>query len=247
VRGTLLGFPTGMLPGMTPPVASFMAYDIEKRISKHPEKFGTGVIEGVAGPEAANNANAQAGFIPLFAFGIPTGPSPALILAAFMLYGLQPGPMLFLTNKDLVFTIIGSMYVGNVMLIILNLPLVGLWARISLMPYKYLAPIILGVCVLGAYSARNTMFDVWMAIGAGIVGYLLRKGSWPIGPLVLGLILGPMLETALAQSLNMGGMPIFFVRPISLGFLVGAVLITLLSVQLRRRVPAKTFEDESDT
>jgi putative tricarboxylic transport membrane protein len=247
VRGTLLGFPTGMLPGMTPPVASFMAYDLEKRISRYPEKFGTGMIEGVAGPEAANNANAQAGFIPLFAFGIPTGPSPALILAAFMLYGLQPGPMMFIANKDLVFTIIGSMFVGNVMLVILNLPLVGMWARISLMPYKYLAPVILAVCVLGAYSARNTMFDVWIAIGAGVLGYVLRKGHWPLGPLVLGLILGPMLETALSQSLNMGGVGIFFSRPITVGFLIGAVVILVISLQLRKRVPAKTLEDESDS
>jgi putative tricarboxylic transport membrane protein len=205
------------------------------------------MIEGVAGPEAANNANAQAGFIPLFAFGIPTGPSPALILAAFMLYGLQPGPMMFIANKDLVFTIIGSMFVGNVMLVILNLPLVGMWARISLMPYKYLAPVILAVCVLGAYSARNTMFDVWIAIGAGVLGYVLRKGHWPLGPLVLGLILGPMLETALSQSLNMGGVGIFFSRPITVGFLIGAVVILVISLQLRKRVPAKTLEDESDS
>jgi putative tricarboxylic transport membrane protein len=246
IRGTLLGFPTGLLPGMAPPVASFMAYDLEKRLSRYPEKFGTGVIEGVAAPEAANNANAQAGFIPLFSFGIPTGPSPALILAAFTLYGLQPGPMLFLQHKDLVFTIIGSMFVGNVMLIILNLPLVGLWARISLVPYKYLAPVILAVCVMGAFSARNTMFDVWVAIGCGVLGYALRKGHWPIAPLILGLILGPMIETSLSQSLNMGGLSIFFLRPISVGFLIAAVVVIGIAVQLRKRVPAAALADESD-
>src|SRR5262249_55966076 len=160
VRGTAIGFPLGMLPGMTPPVASFMAYDIEKKISRYPEKFGHGMIEGVAAPEAANNANAQAAFIPLFAFGIPTGPSPALILAALLMFGLQPGPLLFITNKEFVYAVIGSMYIGNIMLLVLNLPLVGLWARLSKLPYKYLAPVILAVCVIAAYSSRNTMFDV---------------------------------------------------------------------------------------
>jgi putative tricarboxylic transport membrane protein len=139
------------------------------------------------------------------------------------------------------------MYVGNIMLIILNLPLVGLWARISLMPYKYLAPLILAVCVLGAYSARNTMFDVWIAIGAGVVGYVLRKGGWPLAPLVLGLILGPMIETSLSQSLNMGGLPIFFTRPIAAAFLVAAVIVIGAALHLRRREPAETLKDDSET
>ena len=248
VRGTLLGFPIGLLPGMTPPVASFMAYDLEKRISNTPEKFGTGVIEGVAGPEAANNASAQAGFIPLFSFGIPTGPSPALILAALMLYGLQPGPLLFATNKDFVYTIIGSMYIGNVMLLILNLPLVGLWARISLMPYKYLAPIILGVCMVAAYSARNTMFDVWVALAAGVAGYFMRRAHWPLGPLILGLILGPMLELALSQTLNMGGPTLFFTRPIAATFLALSLVIVLISLRvLRRRIPKAVLEEDEET
>jgi putative tricarboxylic transport membrane protein len=246
LRGTALGFPLGLLPGMTPPVASFMSYDLEKRISKYPERFGTGVIEGVAAPESANNANAQAGFIPLFAFGVPTGPSPAIILAAFMLYGLQPGPLLFATNKDLIYTIIGSMYVGNVMLLLLNLPLVGLWARLSLLPYKYIAPVILGVCVIAAYSARNTMFDVWVAIGAGVLGYFMRKGHWPLGPLVLGLILGPMLELALSQSLNMGGPALLLGRPIAAAFLIGAVGIAVLSMTVLRRVPKVIVESEAE-
>lgn len=246
LRGTALGFPLGLLPGMTPPVASFMAYDLEKRVSKYPQRFGTGMIEGVAGPEAANNANAQAGFIPLFAFGVPTGPSPAIILAAFMLYGLQPGPLLFVTNKELVYTIIGSMYVGNIMLLLLNLPLVGLWARISLIPYRFIAPIILGVCVLAAYASRNTMFDVWVAIGAGVAGYLMRRGHWPIGPLVLGLILGPMLELSLGQTLNMGNLDLVLSRPISLGFLVAAGIVIAISTVVRRRVPKAIVEDQSD-
>jgi putative tricarboxylic transport membrane protein len=236
-----------LLPGMTPPVASFMAYDLEKRISKTPEKFGTGMIEGVAAPEAANNANAQAGFIPLLSFGIPTGPSPALILAALMLYGLQPGPLLFMTNKDFVYTIIGSMYIGNVMLLLLNLPLVGLWARISLMPYKYLAPVILAVCIVAAYASRNTMFDVWVALGAGVAGYFMRKAHWPLGPLVLGLILGPMLELALSQSLNMAGPTVFLTRPISAAFLALSLVVVVISLGvLKRRIPKAMLEEDSE-
>ncbi len=247
LRGTALGFPLGMLPGMTPPVASFMAYDLEKKISKYPEKFGTGVIEGVAGPEAANNANAQAGFVPLMAFGIPTGPSPALMLAALMIYGLQPGPMLFITKKDFAWTIIGSMYVGNVMLLILNLPLVGFWARISTVPYKYLAPLILGVCGVAAYAARNTMFDVGIAVGAGVLGYLMKKAHWPIAPVILGFILGPMLEVSLSQSLNMGGPVIFLSRPIAMVFFILAIIIVFLSIRfLKRKVAKEILNEETD-
>jgi len=246
LRGTALGFPLGMLPGMTPPVASFMAYDLEKKLSKNPEKFGTGVIEGVAAPESANNANAQAGFIPLMAFGIPTGPSMALILAALMMYGLQPGPMLFIANKDFVWTIIGSMYVGNVMLLVLNLPLVGMWARLSQVPYKYLAPVILSVCVIAAYSTRNTMFDVWVAIVAGVVGYLMKKFQWPVAPLILGFILGPMIEVSLNQSLNMGGPAILVTRPIGGGLLALSVVVVAVAAYLRKRVPKGVLEDDTD-
>jgi len=234
LRGTFIGFPLGMLPGMTPPVASFMAYDVERRISRHPEKFGSGVIEGVAAPEAANNANAQAGFVPLMAFGIPTGPAPALILAALMIYGLQPGPMLFINNKEFVWTVIGSMFVGNVILLILNLPLVGLWARLSTVPYKYLAPVILGVCVVAAYSARNAVFDIWVALLAGVAGYAMRRCGWPVAPLILGFILGPMIELALSQSLNMGGPAIFFTRPFSAGLLLLAAIVVALSIAVAR-------------
>jgi putative tricarboxylic transport membrane protein len=246
LRGTLLGFPLGMLPGIAPPVASFLAYDFEKKISKYPEKFGTGVIEGVAGPEAANNAAAQAGFLPLMSFGIPTSPATAIILAALIMFGLQPGLILFQENKQFIWTVIGSMYIGNVILLILNLPLVGLWARISQLPYKYLGPIILGICLIGAYSSRNTMFDVWVALGAGAVGYLMRKTHWPLGPLILGFILGPMLEEALRQSLSVGGPLIFFKRPISVILLILSVIVVGISLKYLKRLPEATFEDESD-
>ncbi|TRZ53335.1 tripartite tricarboxylate transporter permease [bacterium] len=243
IRGTLLGFPLGLLPGMIVALTTFMSYDLEKRISKYPEKFGTGMIEGVAGPEACNNATCQAGFIPLIALGIPTSPAWAIILATLIMYGLQPGPVLFVKNSSLIWTVIASMYVGNVILLILNLPLVGLWARISTIPYKYLGPTILAICVIGAYSPRNTMFDVWIAVGCGILGYILRKANWPLAPLVLGFILGSMMEQALRQSLSMGGPWIFFTRPISFGFIIAAVLLTVVAIKVLRRVPKKVLDE----
>ena len=246
LRGTLLGLPLGVIPGIAPPVASFLAYDLEKRVSKHPERFGTGVIEGVAAPEAANNATAQAGFLPLMLFGIPTSPAMAIILTALMINGLKPGPLLFQEQKLFVWTVIGSMYIGNVILLILNLPLVGLWARISVLPYKYLGPIILGICVIGAYSSRNTLFDVWTALGAGVIGYLMRKTHWPLGPLILGFVLGPLFEEALRQSLSIGGPMIFFQRPISVILLILSVIVVVLSLRYLKRVPKAALENESD-
>ena len=243
IRGTLLGFPLGMLPGMVVALTTFLAYDLEKRISKYPEKFGKGVIEGVAGPEACNNATCQAGFIPLAALGIPTSPSWAIVFAALMMYGLQPGPVLFMQNPTFIWTVIASMYLGNVILLILNLPLVGLWARISTIPYKYLGPTILAICVIGAYSPRNTLFDVWIAIGFGLLGYMMRKTNWPLAPLILGFILGSMLEMSMRQSLSMGGVLIFIRRPVSFGFIVAGILLTIFSIKFLRRVPKEVLEE----
>ncbi len=234
LRATGLGLGLGLLPGMLPSVVSFISYDLERRFSRHPERFGTGVIEGVAAPEAANNAVAQAGFIPLLSLGIPTSPVLAILLAAFMMYGLQPGPLLFSQHPDLAWSIIGSMYVGNVMLLVLNLPLVGLWARFSRVPYKFLGPFILGVCIVGAYSIRNSMFDVWSAILFGLVGYAMKARNWPAAPLILGFILGPMLERYLRGSLQMSGgsAEIFLNRPIAAGFLLLTVLVLAMSRRL---------------
>jgi putative tricarboxylic transport membrane protein len=245
LRGTLVGLPLGVLPGFVPAVSSFIAYDVEKRLSKHPEKFGTGLIEGVAAPEAANNATAQTGFIPLFAFGIPTSASMAIILAALMIYGLQPGPVLFESNKLFIWTVIASMYIGNVMLVVLNLPLVGLWARLSQVPYKYLAPVVLGVCIIGAYSPRNSMFDVGVAIVFGLVGFLMKKVNWPMAPLILGFLLAPMLEVALSQSLNLGGIAIFFSRPIAASLIALTVVALLVSIIFLKRVPQQIIEEDS--
>jgi putative tricarboxylic transport membrane protein len=247
LRGTLLGFPLGILPGMLPSLTSFLAYDLERRVSKDPERFGKGAIEGVAGPESANNATSMAGFFPLMVLGIPTGPVMAVLLAALTLYGLLPGPMLFETNKDFVWTVIGSFYIGNVMLLILNLPLVGLWARLSTIPYKYLGPCILAICVVGAYSNRNVMFDVWFALGAGILGFVMKKYHWPIAPLILGFILGPMVETSLRQALMMEGITIFFTRPIPVVFFILTIItLTVSLTYLKRHVPKEVLEDDSD-
>ena len=248
IRGTLLGFFMGLLPGINAALTSFLSYDLEKRISKHPEKFGTGLIEGVAGPEAANNATAQAGFIPLFSLGIPPTPAFAMILAALMIYGLQPGPLLFIQNKSFIWAVIGSMYIGNVILLVLNLPLVGLWARLSLIPYKYLGPTILAICLIAAYSPRNAMFDVWVAIGFGILGYYMRKREWPLIPLILGFILGDLFEGALRQTMSMssGSLKIFYRRPIAGTFIIMTVVALVVMWKCLRRVPKEVLkEDES--
>ena len=245
VRGTAIGIVTGLFPGLMPSVVTFIAYDIEKRISKYPEKFGTGVIEGVASPEAANNGNCQAGFIPLFSLGIPTTPIAAMLLASLMIYGLPVGPMLFLQHGDFAWTVVASMYIGNVMLLILNLPLIGLWARISLIPYRILGPIVLGVVVIGAYSIRNSMFDVWTSIVFGLAGYVMKKRGWPIAPLILGFILGPLLEQHFRASLQSSGgsFLIFIQHPICITFMVIGVALILMSRTLWSKVTVQEEEE----
>ena len=241
-RGTAIGFVLGLLPGMLPALTAYLSYDVEKQISKTPEKFGTGMIEGVAAPEAANNATAMAGFIPLLSLGIPTSPALAIMLGTLLINGLTPGPMLFQQQALLVWTVIGSMLIANTALLILNLPLVGLWARISRVPYHVLGPIVLCVCVVGAYAPRNTMFDVWVALLFGIIGYGMRRLAMPLAPLVLGFLLGPMFEQALRQSIALTGSPaIFFTRPIAFSLIVAAVLVLGFTIVLRRR--SRTVSD----
>lgn len=240
VRGSVGGFVLGLLPGMLPAITAYLAYDVEKRISKNPEEFGKGRIEGVAAPEAANNATAMAGFIPLLSLGIPTSPALAIILGTLLINGLTPGPMLFQTQATFVWTIIGSMVIANTMLLVLNLPLVGMWARVSRIPYSILGPIVLAVCVLGAYAPRNTMFDVWVAIGFGIVGYLMRRLDLPLAPLILGFLLGPIFEQSLRQTLALSGGNLMIVteRPIAIGLILGAVIVVVGTTWLRRRSQA---------
>ena len=250
LRSTGVGFFLGLLPGCAPAVTTFVAYDLEKRISKTPERFGKGAIEGVAAPEGANNATTSGGFVPLFAFGLPTGPALAVLLGGLMMYGLQPGPMLFQQNPQFVWAVIASMYIGNVILLLLNLPLVGWWARIALIPFPILGPLIILFSVIGAYSIRFMLFDVWVALIFGIVGYIMRKFGFPIAPMVLASVLAQMLETSLQQSLliSQGSPLIFFTRPIALGFMILATLSIVRGVwvQVKTKAPEIALEEDED-
>src|SRR5512136_673117 len=222
LRGTAVGFFLGLLPGCGPAVSTFVAYDVEKRFCRLPERFGKGAMEGVAGPESANNAGSSSQFIPLLAFGIPPGPTLAMLLGALMMYGLQPGPRLWTEQPQLVWSVIASMYIGNVMLLVLNLPLVGFWARIALIPFPILGPLIVVFSLIGAYIVRYLLFDVWGALIFGVIGYFMRKFGFPLAPVVLAVILSPQLEIALKQSLalSQGSYQIFFNRPIALVFMI---------------------------
>jgi putative tricarboxylic transport membrane protein len=226
LRASGVGFFLGLLPGCAPSVTAFVAYDLEKRVSKQPDRFGRGAIEGVAASEASNNATSTAGFVPLFSFGLPTAPSMAVLLGGLMMYGLQPGPMLFASNPQFVWAVIASMYIGNVMLLILNLPLVGMWARIVRIPFYILGPLIIFCALVGTYSLRFQILDVWVMLVVGVLGYFMRKLGFPIAPMVLASVLAQMLETALGQSLliSQGSVLIFFTRPISAVFMALALL-----------------------
>jgi putative tricarboxylic transport membrane protein len=236
LRGTFFGFFLGVLPGGGAVVASFVSYAMEKRFSKRPEKFGTGVIEAVAGPEAANNAGTSGAFIPLFTLGIPANAVMALLLGALMLHGLQPGPLLIKQRPDIFWGTVASMYIGNVMLLVLNLPLVGLWVKLLKVPYRILFPLILFFCVIGSYSINNSTFDVAVMILFGILGYVFRKYGYEPAPLVMAFILGPMLENSLRQSLLMsqGDISILFTHPIGATCLVIALLLILSNLFLRK-------------
>lgn len=229
-RGTIIGFFLGVLPGGGCTLASIAAYVAERRFSKHPEKFGTGVIEGVVAPEAANNSAASGSFIPLLTLGIPANVVTAVLLAALMIHGVIPGPMLIKERPDIFWGVITSMYIGNLMLLILNLPLIGLFTTFLKTPYPILAPIILVTCLIGAYSSQFNTGEVFIMISAGGLGYLLRKIDFDTAPMVLALVLGPQIEVALRQSLNItrGNIYIFFQRPIALVFMI-AILISLFS------------------
>jgi putative tricarboxylic transport membrane protein len=237
LRATGVGFFLGLLPGCTPGAISFVSYDLERRLSRTPERFGRGAIEGVAAPEGANNATTSGGFVPLLALGIPATPALAVLLGGLTIYGLQPGPLLFEKRPDFVWTVIASMYVGNVMLLVLNLPLVGLWARLVRVPYGVMAPLILLFSVVGAFSVRNNPIDVGIALAFGAVGYLMAKLGYPAAPLVLALILTPMLESALRQSLSMAaGSPLVFVtRPIAVVLIGAGLALTAWSLRARSR------------
>ena len=228
VRGSVLGFVLGVLPGGGALISSFISYAIEKKISKHPEEFGKGAIQGVAGPETANNSATGGAFIPLLTLGIPANVVMAMLLGALLIHGLQPGPMLMKDHPDLFWGVVTSMYVGNGILLLLNLPLIGLWVQVLKVPYRILFPLIILFCLIGAYSINYSIADVLIMIVFGIAGYFMKKFEYEGAPLVLAYVLGPMLEMALRQSLTMsnGSFSIFMTRPISaIGILVSILLV----------------------
>lgn len=234
VRGSAVGFFVGLLPGGGAVIASLLSYAVEKRTSKQPQNFGTGAIEGVAGPESANNAAASASFIPMLTLGIPGNPAIAMIFAALLIQGVQPGPLLLKDHPDVFWGVIASMYIGNALLLVLNLPLVGVWVQMLRIPYSILAPVIVIICSLGVYSMKNDVSDVIMMFIFGVIGYILRKLKFELGPLLLAFVLGSILERSLRRSLllSRGDISIFFTRPIS-AFLLGIVaLIILISICL---------------
>jgi putative tricarboxylic transport membrane protein len=222
IRGGILGFFIGILPGPAPVISAFSSYAIEKKLSKYPERFGTGMIQGVAGPEAANNAATGGAFIPLFTLGIPANSVIAILLGAFMIHGIQPGPMLIAKHADLFWGTIMSMYLGNIMLLILNLPLIGLWVKVLKVPYPILFPLILLFCIVGVFSLNYSKVEVALMIGFGIFGYLARKFQFEMAPLVLALVIGPMMENNLRLSLviSQGNPWIFIEKPISAAFIL---------------------------
>ena len=240
LRGTFIGFFIGILPGGTAVVSSFSAYIVEKKLSKYPEKFGTGVIEGVAAPEAANNSASQGSFIPLLTLGIPSNVVMAVLLGALLIQGVTPGPLLIKKYPEIFWGVIGSMYMGNFMLLLLNLPLIGIWVKLLKVPYAILFPMILFFCLLGVYTVNNSYIEIIIMIIFGGIGYLMKKFGYEGAPLVLAFVLSPMMENAFRQSLIMsaGGFGIFFSRPISLGLLlVTMVLLLLPLIPGLKRIP----------
>jgi putative tricarboxylic transport membrane protein len=244
IRGTCIGFPLGILPGGGGAIGAFAAYAVEKKISKHPQKFGSGAIEGVASPEAANNAASQGAFIPLLSLGIPSNSVMALILGVMLIHAIKPGPLLFKNHPDLFWGVIGSMYIGNVMLLILNLPLIGIWVKILKVPYRVLFPLVLLFCLIGVYSVNNSIVEIMIMIVFGIIGYLLKKFEYEGAPLILAFVLSPMFENALRQSLIMshGSFSIFFTRSISLVLILISILLLFspLILSLRTRSQKKS-------
>jgi len=217
IRGTILGFFLGILPGGGAALASFVSYAVEKRVSKHPEKFGKGAIEGVAGPESANNAASSSAFIPLLTLGIPANVVMAMLFVGLLIHNITPGPLLLKDHPDVFWGVMTSMYIGNIMLLVLNLPLIGMWVQITKIPFRLLFPMIVLFCMIGVYSINNSIFDLWIMIIFGVFGYLMKRCNYEPAPLVLAYVLGPMVEQALRQSLiiSNGSFMIFLSRPIS--------------------------------
>ncbi|WP_295857630.1 tripartite tricarboxylate transporter permease [uncultured Xylophilus sp.] len=232
LRGSGLGFLLGVVPGGGPVTASFMSYAMERRLAKDPSRFGKGAIEGVAGPESANNAAVASGMIPLLTLGLPGNAVTALLMGALVIQGVQPGPTMITQHADVFWGVIASMYLGNVMLLVLNLPMIGLWVQLLRVPYAILFPVVLLLAVVGTYSTNKSFFDLWVMLGFGVLGYVLRKFRYEMSPLVLSLVLAPLLEQSLRQSLVMSadGFAIFASRPLTVGLLALSVLLVLAVV-----------------
>ena len=230
-RGSLIGFFLGLIPGVGAIVPTYISYALEKRLSKTPHLFGTGMIEGVAGPETANNAYANAAFVPLFTLGIPGAATTAILMGALMMNGVVPGPTLFTDQPQFIWAVIASFFVGNFLLLILSLPFVPLWVAMLKIPYSILLTLVLAMCVIGAYSINNSVFDIGVMTVFGIVGYFFKKLDIPTAPLVLTFVLGPLMERGLRQSLEMsnGDLSILFVRPLSASLLGLALVVIVVS------------------
>jgi putative tricarboxylic transport membrane protein len=238
-RGSVLGFFVGIVPGSAHIIASFLSYAVEKRVSRTPEEFGKGAVAGVAGPESANNSASTGAFVPMLALGLPTGPVTAVLMAALLIHGVPPGPQLVSEHPDVFWGFIASMYVGNVMLLALNLPFVGLFVSVLRIPYAYLYPLIIMFCIIGVYEVSHSIVDVWIMLIMGVVGYVLRKFDFDPAPLVLGLVIAPTFELSLRQSLVMssGDWTIFFRRPISVTLLAicaGLLVVSAVSALARK-------------
>jgi putative tricarboxylic transport membrane protein len=231
-RGTGLGVALGLIPGANAIITAILSYSLEKKLAKDPSRFGKGAIEGVAGPETANNAFSGAAMIPLFSLGIPSSATVAVILGAFIMHGLTPGPQLFQNNPDFVWAVIASMFIGNVMLLIMNLPLARIWALVTMIPHKLLFPVVLFVCMVGAYSVNNSVWDIGLMILFGVIGYIMKKLDIPMAAMVLTFILGAQIESSLLQSLALSqdGLLVFFKRPISAVLLAVCFLILIFGV-----------------
>jgi putative tricarboxylic transport membrane protein len=237
LRGTFLGFPIGALPAGGAEIPTFLSYNIEKRLSKHPKEWGKGAIEGVAGPEAANNAAFSGTLIPLLTLGIPTSATAGVLLIAFQIYNIQPGPLLFEGNSALVWTLIASLYIGNVMLLVLNLPMIKVWVKLLSIPEPLMTAGILVFATLGVWAISQSVFDVLLAYAAGLLGFFLRRSGFPIAPIILGSILGPLLEMQFrrAMSFSQGDWTVFITRPVSASILGLALLALILPSILQKR------------
>jgi putative tricarboxylic transport membrane protein len=239
IRGSVLGFFLGILPGGGGVIANFMSYIVEKRLSKHPERFGKGAIAGVAGPESANNSAAGGALIPLLSLGIPMNATVALLFAALMIHGVRPGPLLISEHPEVFWGIVASMYIGNVLLLVLNLPLIGMWVKVLKIPYRIIFPLIILFCIIGAYAINMSTLDLKIMLGFGVLGYLMRKFDYDPAPLVMAYILGPLMETSMRQALliSQGSFAIFYTRPLSAACLViaGILLLTNMIPFLKER------------